>query len=252
MSITRAVHINIVALKYFCSRMSTNDTVREYVLSRIDEETLDKWKLGYAPGTGGLVEALDKDGIHRDESESMGLIKTDSSGKCREVFYRRVVFPICYAGKLVAFAGRVVDGAGKQAKYINTKTTSVYDKKNVLYGLWTNRKSISERGRVLLVEGYFDILGLYSKGIRNVACIGGTSITESHILNLRRYTNEVGIVTDGDSAGEKSAKEIRKILAKNSVSSFIVNLPAGYDPDTYLDKVGIDNFNELVEKSRGE
>jgi DNA primase len=231
----KAFLANKVSKQYFVNCLNNNSQVHTYVEKRIGKNTIDKWEIGFNPGDGGLINILNKNGIDTELAETIGLIKTNEEGKSREAFPRRILFPIRYAGKTIAFAGRILDSTKNQAKYINSKASFIYNKNDVLFGLGENRNAIKDKGYIIIVEGYFDILALYSRNIKNVACLGGITLSSRHATCIKRYTDKAVIMTDGDTAGEESAIELKKRLAVAGISSYYKKLPAGKDPDTYIE-----------------
>ena len=225
-----------VAKLYFVESLQKNSEVRRYVASRISQKTIDKWEVGYNPGYGHLIDRLNDNNTPAELAEELGLIKATDEGKYKEAFRSRIMIPIRHGGKTVAFAGRIF-GKCNQAKYINSKNS---------FGLNENRNSIRKSKTVILVEGYFDLLYLYDKGIRNVACLGGVTLSDRHAAVIKRYAKSAIILTDGDDAGEKSAIKIKKDLARSGLPSEDVRLPTGQDPDTFLESVGKTEFLNYI------
>jgi len=234
-----------VAKLYFVESLQKNSEVRRYVASRISQKTIDRWEVGYNPGYGHLIDRLNDNNTPAELAEELGLIKATDGGKYKEAFRSRIMIPIRHGGKTVAFAGRIF-GKCNQAKYINSKNSFLYNKNEVLFGLNENRNNIRRSKTVILVEGYFDLLYLYDKGIRNVACLGGVTLSDRHAAVIKRYAKSVIILTDGDDAGEKSATKIKKDLARSGLPSEDIRLPAGKDPDTFLEEVGKTEFLNYI------
>lgn len=228
--------INICAAKHFFRSLQEDDAAKNYVLRRISQKTAFHFRLGYSGVSGGLIDALNAVDIAASAAALLGLINLDEEGKATETLFNRIVFPIFHAGMIVAFGGRALGNS--PAKYINTRTSPLYSKSEILYGLWNNREYVNAGRTLILVEGYFDMLGLYDAGIRNVAALCGTSLNEKHIGRIKRYADRVCLLLDPDEAGRQAAKKNTLLLAKHGIECASTKLPDGLDPDEYVAKYG--------------
>jgi DNA primase len=223
-------------LKYFSDR-------------QISEKTIKTFNLGYAPDSyDKLVKLLKSKQIDLKEAARLGLIaEKEQSGEYIDKFRHRVIFPFQnVTGKYVGFGGRKLK-EGQQPKYLNSPDSPVYKKGELLYGLHQAILSIREKGFVILVEGYFDLLRLYESKFRNVVASSGTALTPEQAKLIRRYTNEVYICYDGDIAGQKAAIRNAYIIEKQELNTSIINMPEGEDPDTFIIKQGSKAFEKLLQ-----
>ena len=187
-----------------------------------------EFALGWG-GTGGeLVSALKRGGIDPARGEAAGLLLPSGSGY-RDRFRGRVLFPIGDArGRICGFGGRAVDDA--VPKYLNSPESEVYRKSSLLYGLYQALPVLRSEGRVLVVEGYMDLIGLWQKGVRGVVATCGTSLTENHARTLKRLSENVILFYDGDVAGKKAAVRSGGPLYAAGVSPKALFPPKGMDP----------------------
>ena len=161
-----------------------------------------------------------------------------------------LIFPINdKVGKIIAFAGRVIDNNQNIAKYNNSPETPIYNKSKTFYGLDKASDSIRKNKFVVIVEGYFDLMRLYQNGLSNVVAISGTSFTDQHASIIKQCTENIFIAFDGDIPGIKSAIKTGYILIKNSISPKIILIPKNQDPDDYVQENGLDDFIQIKDNS---
>lgn len=208
--------------------------------------SLDQWDnlLQAAEEAGYQLKYLEKTGllIQRDEERSA------AGNRYYDRFRGRVMFPVHnVAGRVVGFGARSLRRDDKAAKYLNSPESDVYHKSDVLYGLFQARKSIRQQELCYLVEGYLDVLSLHQGGIENVVASSGTSLTESQIRLLRRYTDNVTVLYDGDAAGIKASLRGIDLLLEGGLNVRVVLFPDGEDPDSYIRKVGDQQFAAFIE-----
>lgn len=215
-----------IALAYFKERGFT-------------EETMRKFGLGYAFLTfDGLLSTAKKAGYNLNALQKAGLI-TEKEGKYFDFFRQRVIFPIHnLSGKIVAFAGRTMSSDKKTPKYINSPETEIYHKSNILYGLHHARKSIQQQNLCFLVEGYADVLSMHQAGIENTVASSGTSLTPNQVRLIKRYTSNITVLYDGDSAGIKATLRGIDIILEEGLNVHVAILPENEDPDSYVQKHG--------------
>lgn len=247
--------INAVAAKYYRNILQESDqgkSGREYVGKRkISPETAKEFIFGFAPeGWDNLVKYLTKHKVPLNIAEKVGLIvKRKNTDGYYDRFRNRLIFPICNVdGKVIGFGGRRVNEED-EPKYINSPESDIYQKRKSFYGTNKSKDHIRREDRAILVEGYTDFLSLYSSGIKNVVATLGTSLTREHVSLLRRYTKNVVVLFDSDESGRKAAKKSLDVLLDEGLLPYIVPLPPGKDPDSYIKEKGVDNFNKEIEKS---
>lgn len=243
------------AAKFF--RQQLNDPLKggvakQYLKTRnLQPATVERFGLGFAPDSwDALPDALSKAGFADALSEQAGLIRRNERGGKYAFFRNRLMVPIRDAtGHYVAFGGRDLSGDGHGPKYINTPETSVYKKNRVLYGLHEARDAMRREKRVLLVEGYFDLMRCFDSGIENVVAPCGTALTDAQAKLLRRYVNEVVVVFDGDAAGVRAALRSVGILTAAGLTVKALLLPEGQDPDDFIQAQGVDAFRDAVQNA---
>ncbi|HWQ79216.1 MAG TPA: DNA primase, partial [Anaerovoracaceae bacterium] len=219
----------------------------DYMQKRgISPETLRKFGIGYADGNwDSLYQHFLKKGTAPQILLSLGLISY-SNEKYYDKYRDRVMFPIINTReKVIGFGGRAIgDGT---PKYLNSAESTVFFKKNNLYGLNLTRQDINKENYVILVEGYMDVISLYQHGVRNVSATLGTALTESQTDMLKRYTKNVILSYDSDSAGQAAALRGMDILHRKGCKVKVLHVTDGKDPDEFIKKNGKDAFLELVQ-----
>src|SRR3984957_11148064 len=242
---------NQVAADFFAHVLwNTNDgeLAREYLRSRgITTETAKTFLLGFSPARpAALAKALEKRGL-TEAGVKAGVVKRDEMG-LHDAFRARVMFPIRDAsGKVIAFGGRVLDA--RMPKYLNSPESPAYSKARTLYGLHEARQAIASQDRVIIVEGYFDVIALWQAGFRETVASCGTSLTVEQLRLLSRYTHNIFACFDGDTAGRKASLRALEVFLGAGLLGRGVFLPAGSDPDTLVRDRGAQAFNELIEKA---
>ncbi|GAB4228021.1 MAG: DNA primase [Deltaproteobacteria bacterium] len=218
---------------------------REFLRRRgVTPEAEAEFFLGWCGPGGDLVSALRREGIDPARGEAAGLLLPSGSGY-RERFRGRVIFPIGDArGRICGFGGRAVDDA--VPKYLNSPESELYRKSSLLYGLYQALPAIRNEGRVLVVEGYMDLIGLWQKGVRGVVATCGTSLTESHARTLKRLSGNVILFYDGDVAGKKAAVRSGGPLYAAGVSPKALFPPKGMDPDDWAKTATAEELNRRI------
>ena len=241
------------AARFFHDRLVNSDQgsiVRRYTSNRgLSDETIKAYLLGYAPDAwDGLLNAARKQGIGAGLLVKAGLAKT-SGQRTYDAFRKRLVFPIhAPSGRVVGFGGRALSDED-QPKYLNSSESPIYRKSHVLYGLYQARDAVRQRGRILVVEGYMDLLGLYQHGIDGVVALCGTALTRDQARLLARHAQQAFLVYDSDQAGLRATWRAIEPLVESGIWTRIVRLPEGDDPDSYVGKHGPGGFTELVEQA---
>jgi len=214
----------------------------------IKDETIKKFSLGYAPGNGELIRELTKKGFTTDILLKAGLVVKTSRG-IGDMFRNRLMFSVFNPlGKVVGFSGRVLDDG--LPKYLNTPETFIFHKGKILYGIHASKADIINEGRVVICEGYFDFLRVYQEGLRAVAASQGTAFTLDHVSLIRRFASTIIICFDGDSAGNKASTSGIQMFLEEGMQVRVVELPKGYDPDTFIQDKGIAEFKKLVDNAK--
>jgi len=229
--------VNQCALRYFRKKLRSSSRAQDYLYSRIRPETARKFGVGYAPKSG-LISYLNKQDLDDRDVILSGLVHMDQDQTGSEVFSNRVMFPIVHAGKLLGFGGRTLSTKRGVSKYINTRKTPVYSKRDILYGLHNARRGIDRLGYAVLVEGYFDVIVPWEAGVINIVAPCGTAFTPQQVQLLARYTEDVYTFFDGDAAGRKSATQAAVILDEADMYAGNIRLPAGLDPAEFIAKYG--------------
>jgi DNA primase len=212
--------------------------IMKYLRDRgLKDETIREFRLGYAPpGWRNLLAFLLKRGYKAEDIKKTGLLVEKKEGKKNnddnyDRFRDRIIFPIAdYSGRIVGYSARVAPGGDEsQAKYVNTPETEVYHKSKVLYGLDKAKNEARQKDSILLVEGNMDVIAASQAGIKNVMAVSGTALTEDQIKIIKRYTSNIKMFFDMDSAGETATKKSIKIGLANEMNISVVTLPSGKD-----------------------
>ena len=210
--------------------------------------SLDQWEdlLRSATAAGYEPKYLEKTGLIVRKEDEQG----HDTGRRYDRFRGRVMFPIHnISGRVVGFGARTLKRDDKMAKYLNSPESDIYHKSDVLYGLFQARQAIRTEEVCYLVEGYLDVLSLYQGGIKNVVASSGTSLTEGQIRLIKRYSDNVTVLYDGDAAGIKASLRGTDLLLEGGLNVRVVLFPDGDDPDSYIRKVGDQRFADYIEKS---
>jgi len=241
--------VNEYARDHYRKQLMETDLGRSVGLSYFKERgflesTIEKFQLGYSTEQkDDLVKAALSDGHTLDRLESCGL--TNQYGG--DFFRSRVIFPIQSAGgKILGFAGRILSADPKAPKYINTRETEIYNKRRVLYGMFQARQDIRRLDQCIIVEGYTDVMSLHQYEVRNVVAASGTSLTEEQCSLIKRHTENVLLIFDGDAAGLKAAMRGLDIVLAEGLHPMIIVLPDGEDPDSLVRDRGTDAFLQYL------
>lgn len=247
----RLFALNQYALQFFQEQLTETDEGKSIGLSYFKqrgfrEETIQKFGLGYTPNAKDVFTQRALQMQYKKEFlQKLGL----TTQYDRDFFRNRVMFPIHnLSGKVVAFAGRIMTASAKAPKYINSPETEIYHKSDVLYGAWFAKSAIRKQDECILVEGYTDVISLHQSGVENVVASSGTSLTTGQIRLIKRYTDNVKILFDGDPAGIKAALRGIDMLLAEDLNVKVVVLPEGEDPDSYMKAVGVEAFEEYTKQ----
>ncbi len=225
----------------------------EYFHSRgLTDATIEKYGLGWAPSSRHALSDAAKAAGYKDEYLlETGLCATyEPDNSLHDRFYDRVVFPIhSMSGRVIAFGARTLKSkeAGKPyAKYVNSKESDIYVKNKSLYGIWFAKNEMARKDKCYLVEGYLDVLSMHQLGITNVVASSGTALTEGQIGLIKRFTQNVTIMYDGDSAGIHAALRGIDMFLREGMNVKVVLIPDGDDPDSYSRKHSLAEVEEFL------
>ena len=244
--------VNTVVAKYFSDNLlirKEGEVAQNYFHNRkIKPQTMRTFGLGYAfPSRDALVDYLKDRKVDLNKALALGLIGSNNDGRLYDKFSGRIIFPIFSPnGRVVAFAGRVFNEREGTAKYLNSPESLVYTKGRILYGLSHAKDEIRKLDRVILVEGYMDLISLYQGGIKNVVAVSGTALTEEQSILLSRYTKNAVLLFDADTAGIKASMRSIEILLRRDMEIKIASLPKGEDPDSFITNFGKEKFDEVI------
>lgn len=249
-----------LAAGWFQSNLQTRPEgklAREYLASRgMSADTLNTWRVGYAPESwDGLLNFLHSKGVPADLAVSAGLAKArEGGGRDRgayDLFRDRILLPIeDPRGRVVAFGGRVLPGARADApKYVNSPETPIYKKSSVLFGLRQARTAIQRKGRMLVVEGYFDVLSLHQAGFQESVATCGTALTAEHARAVRTLTRTVVALFDSDEAGERAAVRSMEVFLGVGIEPRRLTLDGAKDPDDFVQEQGAEAFEAALGKA---
>jgi DNA primase len=249
--------INNFAQKFFSEQLFETEEGNTIALSYLKErgfreEVLKKFQVGYNPESrDSLTKALLANQFNKELLPKSGLVSVRNNDELVDNYRGRIIFPIHgITGKIIGFGARVIGKSDRGPKYINTPENEVYSKSKILYGSYFARMAIDKADECLLVEGYTDVVSLHQAGIENVVASGGTSLTTDQLRLIRKYTNNLTIIYDGDSAGVKAALRGLDMALEESLNVRLVLIPDNEDPDSYVNKVGAKAFNEFVAASK--
>jgi DNA primase len=248
--------INNFAQQYFSDVLSNEEEGQDIAMMYLKErnfreEIIKKFQLGYclerrdAFATAALAaqynaEYLQKSGlvVLRDE-------------KLLDNYRGRIIFPVHnQTGKILGFGARIIKNNDRAPKYINTPENEIYVKSRILYGLYFARKAIDTNDECLLVEGYTDVISLHQAGVENVVASGGTSLTPDQLRLVKKYTNNLTIIYDGDSAGVKAALRGLDMAIEEGLNVKLVLIPDKDDPDSYVQKIGATGFRDFITENK--
>lgn len=245
--------INQFALTFFkqqAQSLTKDHKFHQYLQSRhLKQTAIEQFQLGYANDSwDDLALLMEKKGVPMHQAESLGLVRL--RGNNREGYYNlqrdRLIFPIIsQTGHVLGFGGRILDDA-QQPKYLNSPESEVFHKGKIFYGLNETAKYIRLEDRVIVVEGYMDLIGLWQAGVMPVVATLGTALTTDHARVLKRLTKNVYVLFDGDSAGQEASERSLAILLAEGLVPRALTLPEELDPDDYVQKYGAEKLNQAL------
>lgn len=252
----RLFKINVDAVNFYKLYLSSTiqgGIAKEYLSKRgIEQEIINTFDLGLAPNDFDLLKrTLTERGILVSDLFDLGLVKQGKNDSFYDLFRERVIFPIKdEKGNVVAFSGRTYQTKDTDAaKYINSPQTKVFTKSNVLYNMHNAINHIKMHNRVVLFEGYMDVIAAYRAEIKESVASMGTSLTSEQVRLIRKYTNNVVICYDGDAAGIEATSRAINLFKKENMEVKIVILPDGLDPDDYIVKHSAKKLNQFINEN---
>lgn len=241
--------------KFFQESLGTPDgqaIAYQYFRSRgLQDETIRKYGLGWAPvSRKALSEAARAAGYKEEFLIETGLSIKYDDGRLVDRFFDRVIFPIhSVSGRVIAFGGRTLKTDKSVAKYVNSPETEIYVKSKSLYGIYFAKSEISKKDKCILVEGYLDVLSMHQLGITNVVASSGTSLTEDQIRLIHKFTDNITIIYDGDSAGIHAALRGTDMILKEGMNVKIILLPDGQDPDDFAKRHTLEEVEDYIARN---
>ena len=250
--------VNQFAQNFFTQQLTDSSDGRDIGLSYLYERgfttsIIEKFQLGYNP--------KDRDIFYRSALQQQynpeillktGLVSQRANEEIIDNYRDRIIFPVHNVqGKIVGFGARVIGKPPANApKYINTPENEIYVKSKILYGIYFSRQAIDRLDECYLVEGYTDVISLYQAGVENVVSSGGTSLTTDQLRLIKKYTNNLTIIYDGDAAGVKAAMRGLDMAIEQGLNVHLVLIPDNEDPDSYVKKVGEEDFRKFVAENK--
>ena len=248
--------INNFGQKFFSEALFETEEGQDIALSYLKErgfreDIIKKFQLGYNPETGdSFAKAAVVSQFNPELLQKSGLVVLRDE-KLRDNYRGRIIFPIHNpSGKISGFGARLIKKNDKAPKYINTPENEIYVKSKILYGSYFARMAIDKADECLLVEGYTDVVSLHQAGVENVVASGGTSLTPDQLRLIKKYTNNLTIIYDGDGAGIKAAVRGMDLALEEGLDVKLVLIPDNEDPDSYVNKIGPSAFKAFIDLNK--
>lgn len=248
--------INNFGRDYFVDQLFNTEEGEDVALSYLKqrgfrEDIIRKFELGYCPQSGhSFADAAITNKYDPDLLALSGLV-VNRFEKLQDNYRERIIFPIHdRSGKVLGFGARLIKKNDKAPKYINTPENEIYSKSKILYGTYFAKHAIDKENECILVEGYTDVVSLHQAGIENVVASGGTSLTVDQLRLIKKFTKNLTIIYDGDSAGIKAALRGLNIAIEEGLHVKLLLIPENEDPDSYVNKIGTEAFKLFVEKNK--
>ncbi|NVJ52938.1 MAG: DNA primase [Campylobacteraceae bacterium] len=232
------------ANKFYQKLFVSNSTAKEYIRSRgISEFSIEKFEIGYAPYSNDTINFLKNNHLNLAEAKDLGLIDTGHNGLYSR-FIERITFPIySQSGKVVGFGGRTI--TGHNAKYINSPQTKLFNKSKLLYGYNLAKENIYKKNRMIVTEGYLDVIMLHQAGFNTAVATLGTALTKDHLPLLRRGEPQIILAYDGDKAGLNAAYKASVMLSQGNFEGGVVIFGEGKDPADMVKEGKIEELNKI-------
>ncbi len=248
--------LNSFAQKHLTNNLFNTEEGKSVGLSYLQhrgfrEDILEKFLIGYnLEARDDLTKAFIQNQFNLDFAQKASLVSIRNDEPV-DNYRGRITFPIHnQSGKIIGFGARIIKSNDKAPKYINTQENEIYSKSKVLYGLYFARQTINKFDECLLVEGYTDVVSLHQAGVENVVASGGTSLTPDQLRLIRKHTNNLTIIYDGDSAGVAAALRGLDKALEEGLNVKLVLIPDNEDPDSYVRKIGASPFREFIDQNK--
>ena len=248
--------INNFAQQYFSNSLFNTEEGQDHGLSYLKErgfreDVIKKFQVGYSPQDRDAFAKTALAAQYNPEFLQKSGLVVLRDDRLIDNYRGRIIFPVHnHSGKILGFGARIIGKNDKAPKYINTPENEIYIKSKILYGSYFARQSIDKNEECLLVEGYTDVISLHQAGIENVVASGGTSLTQDQLRLVKKYTNNLTIIYDGDSAGIKAALRGLDMALEEGLNVKLVLIPDKEDPDSYVHKVGAARFQEFIKANK--
>ena len=234
-----------LSCKYYQNNLSCEDgaVAKNYLYQRkIDDELIKVFKIGLSKKGNNLTELLTKKDYSMKELELIGLTSNN-----RDLYQNRIMFPLFnITGEVVGFSGRIYNSKS-DSKYINTKETPIFKKGELLYNYHLAKEEARKEKKLIIVEGFMDVIRLYSVGIKNVVALMGTALTKEQITLIKRVSNNIIISLDGDSPGKKACYNVGEALEEAGFDVSVITLKENLDPDEFIIKYGKEEYQKLLD-----
>ncbi|MFT3845165.1 MAG: DNA primase [Lacibacter sp.] len=248
--------INTFAQQFFAKQLFETEEGKSVALTYLKErgfreDIIHKFQLGYSPQQRDAFAAEAIKQQYNPELLTKTGIVVERNGQLVDNYRERIIFPVHNnTGKVIGFGARIIGKKENAPKYINTPENEVYIKSKILYGTYFARQAIDKNDECLLVEGYTDVISLHQAGIENVVASGGTSLTPDQLRLIKKYSNNLTILYDGDAAGVKAAMRGLDLALEEGLNVRLVLIPDNEDPDSYVNKVGASGFTEFIKQNK--
>ncbi len=245
------------ANEYFQRQLWETETGRGIGLSYFKErgfadETIREFQLGYSPDSfEAVLNAAQEAGYQKEYLLKTGLVKEGKGGKVYDRFRGRMMFPILsHTGRVLGFGGRTLEKEAKIAKYLNSPESEIYHKSHTLYGIFQAKSELGKQDECLLVEGYTDVISLWQAGVKNSVASSGTSLTKEQIALIKRFTQNVTLLYDGDPAGIKASLRGIDMMLEEGLNVQVLLFPEGDDPDSFAQKHSTVELQDFIREEK--
>lgn len=231
---------------YYQKLLTSNEVAHKYLIDRgISEFSIEKFEMGYAPASNQTIGFLNQNFLNLSDAKELGVIDSGTNGLYAR-FIERITFPIYgINGKIVGFGGRTI--SGHNAKYVNSPQTKIFNKSRLLYGYNIARDAIYKKNKIIITEGYLDVIMLHQAGFDNAVATLGTALTNEHLPLLKRGEPKIIVAYDGDKAGLNAAYKASMMLAQNSFDGGVVIFEEGKDPADMVKDGHVNELNSIFE-----
>ncbi len=248
---SKVLKVNEFTAEYYHQNLykPTSKIAQEYIKKRkLNNDALKNYKIGYSCKYDELYQELKKQGFNEREILESGLVKKNDKGRYYDFYQNRLMIPICdVRGRVIAFGGRILEDRKDAPKYMNSPENVVYSKGRHLFGLNVAKKEDTKK--LVIVEGYMDVISLHQRGVKNVVGALGTALTEQQGWLLRKHAEQVILGFDSDGAGQAAVVRSMEILQNMGCDMRVLQMEGAKDPDEYIIKYGTAGFSKLIENA---